>query len=141
MPSASATAAPRPMVRAATMRVDGSWPRCWISSVNESVPSRSRSIGGRETNVPRPRVRSRRCSRARSLEGAADGDQAAAVAIGELALRGELVARPPLAGVERGAQVEIDLVVERDRAREEPEACHGGRGRPSCGGACLLLRL
>ena len=66
MPSASAMAASAGSVRAVTTRVDGSWPRCWTSSVNDSVPSRSRSRGGRETNVPRPRARSMRRSRARS---------------------------------------------------------------------------
>jgi hypothetical protein len=57
----------------------------------------------------------------------AHGDQAAAVSLRQLALRRQPVARAPLAGVDRGAQVKIDLVVERDRSRQEPEACHARR--------------
>ena len=64
--------------------------------------------------MPRPGVRSRRCSRASSVEGASDGDQAAAVAARELALGGQAVARRPLARIEGGPQVKIDLVVQRD---------------------------
>ena len=62
--------------------------------------SRGRGADGGRT-CPRPRVRSMRCSRASSDERAPDGDQAAAVALGELALRRQSVARPPLARVER----------------------------------------
>ena len=98
--------------------------RCWSSSVNESVPSRS--------SVDR-RARDERSASPRPLQPtlageiaqrAADGDEAAPVAGGELALRRQPVPGPPLAGVERRTQVEVDLVVERDRARQEPEACH-----------------
>ena len=41
-------------------------PRTCISSVKDSSPAKSRSIRGCSTNVPRPRVRSRRCSRTSS---------------------------------------------------------------------------
>ena len=47
---------------------------------------------------------------------AADGDEAAAVAAGQLALRWQQLVGAPLAGVQRAAQVEIDLVVQRDGA-------------------------
>ena len=81
-------------------------------------------------------------------EGAADRDQAAAVALGELALGGQPVAGAPFARLDGRAQVKIDLVVERDRARQEPEACHAPSRATSCGGTwwglavgMLLLRL
>ena len=71
--------------------------------------------------MPRPRVRSSRPSRASSLEGAPDGDQAAAVARGELALGRQPVAGAPLAGVERGAagRDRPGDGAGRDRARAE----------------------
>ena len=130
MSRASATAASAATVRAVTTRVAGSWPRRWTSSVNDIEPSRSRSIGGRVTNVPRPRRPLEAALAGQVAEGAADGDQAAAVALGELALGGQPVAGAPFARLEGGAQVKIDLVVERDRARQEPEACHARRERP-----------
>src|SRR4051812_24280957 len=55
---------------------------------------------------------------------APDRDQAAAVALGEVALRREAVARPPLTGVQRRSQVEIDLMMQRDRAQLESETGH-----------------
>src|SRR5262245_3905029 len=57
-------------------------------------------------------------------EGATNGDQAAAVALGELTFRGQPVVRLPLAGVERRGKVEVDLVVQRDGTDDEPEAGH-----------------
>jgi hypothetical protein len=53
-----------------------------------------------------------------------DRDQAAAVALGEFPLRRETVAGAPLAAVERGGQVEIDLVMQRNRSGLEPEPRH-----------------
>ena len=55
---------------------------------------------------------------------APDGDQAAAIASGELALGREPVAGAPFRCVEGGLQIEIDLVMERDRAELESEARH-----------------
>ena len=86
--------------------------------------------------MPRPRVRSRRCSRTSSLERAPDGDEAAAVALRQVALRGQPVARAPLTLVEGGLQVQVDLVVQRDRAELESETCHRA-GRTS-GDGCRL---
>ena len=57
-------------------------------------------------------------------QGASDGDQAAAVARGELALRREEVAGSPLACVERRAEVQVDLVMKRDGTELESEVCH-----------------
>jgi hypothetical protein len=48
------------------------------------------------------------------IEGPPDRDQAAAIAGRQLALGREAVARLPLPRVERGLQVELDLVVQRD---------------------------
>ena len=74
-------------------------------------------------------------------ERAPDGDQAAAVPLGQLALGRQPVAGAPFARLERGAQVKIDLVVERDRARQEPEACHARREEPRAVGRGGGLRL
>ena len=63
---------------------------------------------------------------------APDGDQAAAVALRELALGRQPVAGAPFARVEGGAQVEIDLVVQRDGSELEPEACHAVASGPPC---------
>ena len=82
------------------------------------------------TNVPRPRRPLEAALAGEVAEGAADRDQAAAVALGELALGGQPVAGAPFARLDGRAQVKIDLVVERDRARQEPEACHARRERP-----------
>ena len=57
-------------------------------------------------------------------ERAPDRDQAAAVALGEVTFGRQLVARPPLTGVERSAKIQVDLVVERHRSELETEACH-----------------
>ena len=57
-------------------------------------------------------------------EGPSDGDQAAAVALGEVPFRRQLVARDPLAGVKGGLQVQVDLVVQRDGAVSELESRH-----------------
>jgi hypothetical protein len=53
-----------------------------------------------------------------------DRDQAAAVAGGKVAFGWEAIARLPLPAVECGAQVEIDLVVQRDGTELEAEAGH-----------------
>ena len=53
-----------------------------------------------------------------------DGDQAAAVALGELALRREEIAGTPFAVVERRAQVQVDLVMQRDGTELESETGH-----------------
>ena len=148
MSSASATAASAATVRAVTTRVAGSWPR-----LLHLLGERHRAV---EVEVDR-RAGDERAPAAGPLEAAlagqvaeraADGDQAAAVALGQLALGRQPVARAPFARVERGAQVKIDLVVERDRARQEPEACHARRERPRAVGrgwglrsAMLLLTL
>ena len=87
-------------------------PRRCISSVKLRALLRSTSTGGWTTKVPRPRVRSSRRSRVSSVIRSANGDQAAPVAAGELALGRQAIARPPLAS---------------DRAR------HADRDRP--GGA------
>ena len=72
-------------------------------------------------------------------ERAPDGDQAAAIARRQVALGRQAIAGPPLAGVEGGLQVQVDLVVQRDRAELESETGHrrawtSGEGRLS--GAC-----
>ena len=59
------------------------------------------------------------------IEGPTDGDQGAAVAARELAFGWESIARLPLALVEGGLQVEVDLVVQRDGSELQPEARHG----------------
>src|SRR4029077_698770 len=56
-------------------------------------------------------------------ERATDGDETAAVLTGEFALRWQALADPPVSSLDRGAQVEIDLVVERDRSGLESVAC------------------
>ena len=53
-----------------------------------------------------------------------DRDEAAPVALGQLALGRQPVAGPPLVGIERGDQVDVDLVMERDGTELEPEAGH-----------------
>src|SRR5262245_8787935 len=87
-----------------------------------------------------PRVEDERPATARALdaalarqlvEGAADRDEAAAVELGELALRRHAITRLPSPVVERGAQVEIDLVVERHGAELETGA--GQRDGPPPG--------
>jgi len=57
-------------------------------------------------------------------ERPADGDQAAPVARGELALRREEVAGTPLACVERRAKVQVHLVMKRDGTELESETGH-----------------
>ena len=71
-------------------------------------------------------------------EGTSDGDQAAAVALGEIPFRRQLVARLPFARVQGGLQVQVDLVVQRDGAEFEPEASHRC-GRVLGWGACADL--
>ena len=74
-------------------------------------------------------------------ERPADGDEAAAVALREVALRGEPVAGTPFARIQGRAQVKVDLVVQRDRAELESEAGHrAGRtsGRRGWGIAGLV---
>ena len=58
------------------------------------------------------------------VERASHGDQAAPVAGRELAFRRQAVTGPPLARGKRLAQVEVDLVVERNRPGFESKACH-----------------
>src|SRR3989442_8015351 len=60
-------------------------------------------------------------------KGMAHGDQAAAVAGGQLALGGKPIALVPGAGVEHGTQVKVDLVMQRDWSSLEPVPRH----RPS----------
>ncbi len=55
---------------------------------------------------------------------APDGDQAAAIAQRQFALRREAVAGLPVTGLEGRAQVEVDLVMQRDGADLETETCH-----------------
>src|SRR5437667_66919 len=57
-------------------------------------------------------------------ERPSDRDEAAPVALGQLALGRQPVAGPPLVGIERGDQVDVDLVMERDGTELEPEAGH-----------------
>ena len=58
------------------------------------------------------------------VEGAADGDEAAAVLGSQLLLGRNLLAGRPLSGVERSSKVQIRLVMERDRTRLERVATH-----------------
>ena len=67
------------------------------------------------------------------VERAPDGDQAAAVATGQLAFGWESVARLPLAGVDGGLQVQVDLVVQRDGTELQSVARHGSLGSSSTG--------
>ncbi len=60
-------------------------------------------------------------------EGSPDGDEAAPVALHQRALRGELIARAPDPVVEGRAQVEVDLVMQRDRSGFEAEPRHASR--------------
>ena len=60
---------------------------------------------------------------------APDGDQAAAVARASSRSVGRRSPGAPLAGVERRAQVEVDLVVQRDGTELESEAGHRARVR------------
>ena len=74
-----------------------------------------------------------------------DGDQAAAVALRQVALGGQPVARAPLALVEGGLQVQVDLVVERDRAELESVTCHragrtSGDGWQTLGALAAIVR-
>ena len=55
------------------------------------------------------------------VEGAADRDEADAVLARQLPLGRNVVALRPAAVVDRAAQVQVDLVVERDGPRLEPE--------------------
>jgi hypothetical protein len=59
------------------------------------------------------------------VERSPDGDEAAAVPLRELTLGREAIPGLPLALVEGGLQVEVDLVVQRDGAGVETEARHG----------------
>ena len=68
------------------------------------------------------------------VEGAPDRDQRAAVHSRQLALGGQALADLELARIERGSQVNIDLVMQRDRAELEPVARHDSSG--SSEGAC-----
>jgi hypothetical protein len=58
------------------------------------------------------------------VQGAADGDEAAAVLGSQLLLGRNLLAGRPLSGVERSSKVQIRLVMERDRTRLERVATH-----------------
>ena len=53
-----------------------------------------------------------------------DRDEAAAIAGGQVALGRQAIPRPPLAGVQGALQVEVDLMVQRDRAELESETGH-----------------
>ena len=64
-----------------------------------------------------------------------DGDEAAAVALGQITLRRQPVAGLPLGGVEPRLQVEIDLVVEWDRAELETKTGHRAVGTSGGGSA------
>ena len=57
-------------------------------------------------------------------QGVTDGDQAAAVTLGELPFGGHAVAWTPLSGIERGLQVPEDLVVQWDWATFQLKARH-----------------
>ncbi len=61
-------------------------------------------------------------------ERVTDGDQAAAIALGELSLGGHAVARTPLSGIERGLQIPKDLVVQWDWATFQLKARHATLG-------------
>jgi hypothetical protein len=95
---------------------------------------------GRSTVVPRPR---RRSLAGQLGEGAANGDQAAAVPLRELALRREEIAGTPFARVERRTKVQVDLVVKRDGTELESEAGHreGGTSRDDPGRAVATSSL
>ena len=67
-------------------------------------------------------------------QGAPHGDQAAAVARRQVAFRRQAIAGLPLARIQRREQVQIDLVMQRDRAELESEAGHRA-GRTSGDGA------
>ena len=93
--------------------------------------------------MPRPRGPFDPAFAGELREGAPDGDQAAAVALRELALRREEVAGTPFARVERRAQVKVDLVVKRDGTELESEAGHreGGTSRDDPGRAVAASSL
>ena len=119
-----ATASPADSGRAAISRVAGSRPRVCISSVKLRAPG--------EVDVD-PRREDERAAAAGPLEPPfadelaqrpPDRDEAAAVALGEVALGRQPVAGRHSPRVEGGLQVEIDLVVERDRAELESETGH-----------------
>lgn len=57
-------------------------------------------------------------------EGATDRDEAAAIALREVALGRQAVPWTPLGGIQGGSQVEVDLVVQRDGAKLESESGH-----------------
>ena len=84
------------------------------------------------TNVPRPRVRSIRASRASSPERAPDGDQAAAVALRQLAFGRQPVTGPPFAddpGTPAGqGRPGGGAARARDRAGRSPSAPYRRRG-------------
>ncbi len=109
------------------------------------MPPKSRSMRRGSTNVPRPRVALQALLARQLRQGAADGDQAAAVARGELALRREPIAGRPVAGVERRREVEVDLVVQRDgpssRRNRAMSASRDDRGAemPGLVRACRLV--
>src|SRR5512147_234884 len=69
-----------------------------------------------------------------------DGDEAAAVADRQVALGREPVAGLPLARVEGGLEVQVDLVVERDRAELESETGHRRAGTSAEGRRLRGLR-
>ena len=80
--------------------------------------------------MPRPRVRSMTLA-GQFVEGATDGDEAAAIEVGQVPFGRDAVTRLPATGVQRAAQVEIDLVVERHRTELETDA--GQRDGPPPG--------
>ena len=60
---------------------------------------------------------------AQLVEGAADGDKAAAVAACKLALCRKALTRLPLTRLEGGTEVLVNLVVQRNRAGSDLETC------------------
>ena len=105
-------------------RVVGSRPRVCISSVKLRLPPKFELEAGMEDERAAAAGPLDALLAGELRERPPDGDQAAAVALGELALGRQPVARLPLARVERGHQVEIDLVVQRDGTELEPETGH-----------------
>ena len=64
------------------------------------------------------------------------GDEAAAVLLGELTLRRKPIPDRPLALVDSGSQVEIDLMVERYRAGSQLETCQPRSSQGSAARGC-----